>query len=127
VVAAILFGAGSPWLSEYVTPHLHFTDAENRKVPVPLPLIATAITLHNIPEGLAVGVGYSAQDSFVGSGIAIAIGIQNMPEGLAVAVALITLGWQRMIVLLVAFGTGLVEPLGAMAGVAMVGLATDTS
>lgn len=123
VVAAILLGAGSLWLFEYVTPHLHFTDASDRKVPVTLPLIAIAITLHNIPEGLAVGVGYSAQDGSVGSQLAIAIGIQNMPEGLAVAVSLIALGWQRSAALLVAFGTGLVEPLGAMVGVVAVGLA----
>jgi ZIP family zinc transporter len=45
------------------------------------------------------------------------------PEGLAVAVSLITLGWQRSTALLVAFGTGLVEPLGAMVGVVAVGLA----
>jgi ZIP family zinc transporter len=123
VVAALLIGAAGLWSFEYITPHLHFTDAEGRKDPVALPLIAIAITLHNIPEGLAVGVGYGAMDGSVGANLAIAIGIQNMPEGLAVAVSLIALGWQRSTALLVAFGTGLVEPLGALIGVTAVGMA----
>src|SRR3546814_13438636 len=76
------------------TPHEHFVSgpegpstAQFRRIW----LFVIAITLHNFPEGLAVGVGFGDGDIGNGTALAIGIGLQNMPEGLAVALALLTL------------------------------------
>jgi zinc transporter ZupT len=58
-------------------------------------LLVIAITLHNFPEGLAVGVGFGTGELGSGTALAIGIGLQNIPEGLAVAVALLTLDYSR--------------------------------
>ncbi|MEX2408987.1 MAG: ZIP family metal transporter, partial [Rhodovibrionaceae bacterium] len=85
-------------------------------------LFVLAITLHNFPEGLAVGVGAVQEDT--GKGLALTLGIlaQNIPEGLIAAIALYALGYG----LWPAFGlsalTGLVEPIGGLLGAAAVGL-----
>lgn len=86
-------------------------------------LFVVAITLHNFPEGLAVGVSFAGHD--VANGIALSTGIalQNIPEGLAVAVALISAGYGRLASVGVAMATGLVEPIGGIVGAAAVSVA----
>ena len=83
-------------------------------------LFVLAITIHNFPEGMAVGVGFGSGD--IGSAIALAIGIgiQNMPEGLAVALPLMREKYTRSAAFLVAFLTGMVEPIGGLLGVSLV-------
>jgi ZIP family zinc transporter len=76
-----------------------------------------AITIHNLPEGLAVGVGFAGGDTASGTVLAIGIGLQNLPEGLAVAIALIAIGRSRMTGVIVGALTGLIEPIGAVLGV----------
>lgn len=100
-------GAGFIYLIDKVLPHLHLnakmSESEgiktgwNRTI-----LLVLAITLHNIPEGLAVGVSFGAvsmgnPDFSFGAAVALAIGIgiQNFPEGIAVAVPLRRLGLSR--------------------------------
>lgn len=83
-------------------------------------LFVIAITLHNFPEGLAVGVGFGNADITNGLSIAIAIGLQNIPEGLAVALALIREKYTATKAFLVALATGLVEPIGGLIGVGLV-------
>lgn len=80
-------------------------------------LFTMAITLHNLPEGMAIGVGYAGGDDTVGLAITSAISIQNIPEGLAVALALRAAGIRPLIALFVAAGSGLMEPIGAFIGV----------
>lgn len=82
-------------------------------------LFVMAITLHNIPEGMAVGVGFAAGDMSVGLPLAMAIAIQDIPEGLAVALALRTTGLSAGKSVLVAAGSGIMEPLGALVGIGM--------
>ena len=72
-----------------------------------------AITLHNFPEGMAVGVG-AALGGPGGLTVAIGIGLQNVPEGLVVAAALLDKGFPRRTALLVAVASGAVEPVGAL-------------
>ena len=80
-------------------------------------LIASAIIIHNIPEGLAVGVAFSiAGGEKIGIVLAIAIGLQNMPEGLAVAIPFLEGNMPRWKVFLIALGSGIVEPIAALIG-----------
>jgi len=83
-------------------------------------LFIAAITLHNFPEGMAVGVSFGGGDWHNGLVIAIAIGLQNIVEGLAVALPLVGLGYQRGQAVFIATMTGLVEPVGGLLGVAAV-------
>jgi len=83
-------------------------------------LFIIAITIHNFPEGLAVGVGFGTGDIGAGTSLAIGIGLQNMPEGLAVALPLIGLGYSKWHAIGIATLTGLVEPVGGLLGVGAV-------
>lgn len=80
-------------------------------------LFVFAITLHNLPEGMAIGVGFAGGDLGVGIPLASAISIQDIPEGLAVALALRTTGLSALSATLIAAASGLMEPLGAVVGV----------
>jgi len=84
-------------------------------------LFVFAITLHNLPEGMAVGLGFMSEDPALGWATMFGIGLQNIPEGMAVAALLASLGWSRARCAAAALATGLVEPLG---GAAAVGLAS---
>lgn len=82
-----------------------------------------AVTVHNFPEGMAVGVGFGDGDIKNGLSLAIGIGLQNMPEGLAVALPLIREGFPAWKAFLIALATGLVEPLGGGLGIGLVRIA----
>ncbi|OCL26365.1 protein gufA [Orenia metallireducens] len=83
-------------------------------------LFALAITIHNFPEGLAVGVGFGDGNIANGLGLAIAIGLQNIPEGLAVAIPFVREKVEIWKAFLIALLSGLVEPLGGLLGVGLV-------
>jgi ZIP family zinc transporter len=108
-----------------LTPHMHFVSGPEgaRSNLRRVWLFVIAITIHNFPEGLAVGVGFGAND--IGNAIALAIGIglQNIPEGLAVALPLLREGYSVGKAFLIALTTGLVEPIGGLLGVSLVQVA----
>lgn len=79
-------------------------------------LFVLAITLHNLPEGMAIGVSFADGDLHVGMPLTTAIAIQDIPEGLAVALALRVTGVSALRAMLIAVGSGLMEPLGAVVG-----------
>jgi len=83
-------------------------------------LFIIAITIHNFPEGLAVGVSFGSGDVAAGLVVAMAIGLQNMPEGLAVALPLLREGYSKRRSLWYGTLSGLVEPIGGLLGVALV-------
>jgi len=83
-------------------------------------LFVIAITIHNFPEGLAVGVSFGTGNVAAGVVVAMAIGLQNMPEGLAVALPLLREGYSRRKSLWYGTLTGLIEPVGGLLGVALV-------
>jgi len=128
VVVGILAGAlfldrADKWL-----PHEHFVkglegpSSSLRRVW----LFVLAITLHNFPEGLAVGAGFGGgteESMSNGISLAIGIGLQNMPEGLAVALPLMREGYGRWYALWIATATGLVEPAGGLLGAGLVSIA----
>ena len=117
----IALGAGAA-LNAFV-PHRHFVSGPEGSDPSALPkiwLFVFAITIHNFPEGLAVGVGFGGGDITNGMSLATGIGLQNAPEGLAVAVALRGQGYSRGYAFMVAMLTGLIEPVGGLLGVSAV-------
>jgi ZIP family zinc transporter len=106
-------------------PHEHFLLGRSGRQAAALRrvwLFVLAITLHNFPEGLAVGVGFGSGDIGAASALAIGIGLQNVPEGLAVATSLAALNYPRLAAALISTATGLVEPAGGLLGVAAVSL-----
>ena len=85
-------------------------------------LFVFAIALHNLPEGLAVGVGFGGDELSDGVALAIGIDLQYIPEGLVVAVALMSLGYSRLAAFGVTLLTGLVQPVGGLMGAGAVTL-----
>lgn len=124
--AAMLAGMGLIAGLERMVPHRHFEASGHGPTSHNLRgiwLFILAITIHNFPEGLAVGVGYGGgQADTVGLELAIGIGIQNLPEGLVVAVALVGEGYNRWRAFGVAWLSGAVEPVGGLLGAVAVGL-----
>ncbi|KAI9131228.1 ZIP family metal transporter [Acaryochloris sp. CCMEE 5410] len=126
MVLGILLGGGFLWLAHNNFPHEHFFKGQEGPSTPNLAriwLFVVAITLHNFPEGMAVGVGFSGGSLSSGIALAIGIGLQNMPEGLVVAVALRSLNYSSLYALGVACLTGLVEPIGGVVGASIISLA----
>jgi len=116
---AVLLGAGGLLALDRALPHTHVP--EGRRSGAAVWLFVFAIAVHNVPEGLAIGVAAGLNGSG-GSGDAVAAGIslQNVPEGLIVAIALVAAGYGRWLAFGVATVSGLIEPVAAIAGSMMV-------
>ena len=123
-----LLGGAFLWAVDKVLPHLHVgfpvEEAEGVKTSWHRSiLLILAITLHNIPEGLAVGVAFGAAaagfpGAAVGGAVALAlgIGIQNFPEGTAVSVPLRREGFSRLRAFWYGQLSGMVEPMAGVLG-----------
>lgn len=130
-VIGFLLGAGFLRLIDLIVPHLHlFTDIEHAegikthwKKTI---LLVMAITIHNIPEGLAVGVAFGSIGIIGGStltaaiALAIGIGIQNFPEGMAVSLPIRREGISRAKSLFWGQLSAIVEPIAAVIGASIV-------
>ncbi|TAK13383.1 MAG: ZIP family metal transporter [Anaerolineae bacterium] len=127
-----LVGGGFIRLVDALLPHLHLfarraeaegvTTTWRRSI-----LLVMAITMHNIPEGLAVGVAFGAVAAGIPSAslaaavaLAIGIGLQNFPEGVAVAVPLRREGMSRFKAFWYGQASGMVEPVAGVLGAAAV-------
>lgn len=122
VAAGLVLGALFLLLADKTVPHQHVQSGRHGPEWMHLRriwLMVFAIALHNFPEGMAIGVGFSAGDTSVGVPLAAAIAIQDIPEGLVVAVALRTIAYVPWQAVAIAALTGLAEPLGAIVGVAL--------
>ena len=128
-----LLGGGFLYAVDKLLPHLHMgldtSQAEGVKTTWQRSvLLVLAITLHNIPEGLAVGVAFGAAATGNLSGatvagaiaLAIGIGLQNFPEGAAVSIPLRREGFSRTKAFLYGQSSGLVEPISGVLGAAAV-------
>ncbi|MEE2023097.1 ZIP family metal transporter [Alkalimonas mucilaginosa] len=119
VAAAILMGALLMLALERSVPHEHFIKGAEGHQALALKrswLFVIAIILHNIPEGLAIGVAYASGDAVGASALATGISLQNVPEGFVVAMALLAVGYSRLVALSVGMLSGLVEPIMAVTG-----------
>ena len=128
VSVGICLGVAMMLTMDRVIPHAHLDQQGqttrvgglHQWLPPQVTLFVLAITLHNIPEGMAVGVAS-------GSGMAdaepfsLAIALQDIPEGLVIALSLATAGVRRGRAVLIGAASGLVEPLGAVAAAVAVG------
>lgn len=126
VIAGLLMGAALLYHIHQRLPHEHFTLGREGPSVAHIHriwLFVIAITLHNFPEGMAVGVGFGGGNISNGVALAIGIGLQNIPEGLAVAVSLLGINHSRTKAFGIAVLTGLVEPVGGVFGATMVWLA----
>lgn len=131
-VIGFLLGGGFLWSVDRFLPHLHLgfpiEEAEGIKTRWQRSiLLVLAITLHNIPEGLAIGVAFGAviadmpSASLAGAvALAIGIGIQNFPEGAAVSVPLRREGMSRLKSFWYGQLSGFVEPVAGVLGAAAV-------
>lgn len=127
-----LLGGAFLWGVDHVLPHLHLglpiEEAEGIKTHWQRSvLLVLAITLHNIPEGLAVGVAFGAfgagltSASWAGAvALALGIGLQNFPEGAAVSIPLRREGLSRLKSFWYGQASGMVEPLAGVVGAAAV-------
>ncbi|MGZ4838888.1 MAG: ZIP family metal transporter [Terriglobales bacterium] len=115
----LLCGALLVYLLELAVPHLepHFAPQLTGKSKSLGLLMAAALTLHHVPEGLAIGVAFGGGTKGMGLIVAIAIALQNIPEGLAVAMPLRAAGFSRPKAIAWASLSGLTEPLAAAVGV----------
>ncbi|TDQ42737.1 ZIP family metal transporter [Aureibacillus halotolerans] len=117
LVIGIFLGALVLTSLEYTIPHV---ELDHRKQTVPFDrkalLVIAAITLHNIPEGLSVGVSYASDDEGLGGLVALAIGLQNAPEGFLVALYLIQEKVKKHKAFLIATATGAVEIVSSLLG-----------
>ena len=123
-----LSGGAFLWGVDKILPHLHIgfptSEAEGIKTSWQRSvLLVLAITLHNIPEGLAVGVAFGALGANLPSAtlagaiaLAIGIGIQNFPEGTAVSVPLRREGMSRGKAFWYGQLSGIVEPIAGVLG-----------
>ena len=130
--AGFLLGMGFLLVLDTVTPHLHFTEEKPEGVPSHLKkttMLVLAVTLHNIPEGMAVGVTFAG--AMTGNGtltlagafaLSVGIAIQNFPEGAIISMPLKGQGISRTRAF--AYGTlsGIVEPVAAFFTILLTGL-----
>lgn len=116
VATGLAVGAALLLAMDRMLPHTHSPDGSKSATAVWL--FVFAIAVHNIPEGLAIGVASGTASS--GNAVATGISLQNVPEGLIVAIALATAGYSRLLAFAVAALSGLIEPIAAVAGSLMV-------
>ncbi len=124
VGVAVLLGGIALLLLDRLLPHEHFIKGREGASAQKLRrtwLFVIAVMLHNLPEGLAIGVGYAGNEGMRANALAIGIAIQDVPEGFVVAAALLAVGYSRGFSVLLGMVSGIVEPLGAVAGAMLVG------
>ncbi len=128
-VAGIFVGAVSLNLIDKLVPHLHKmvgSDIEPHKNTdlSKVLLFVTAIAIHNLPEGIAAGVGFGSGDTSQALLIAGGIALQNIPEGMVIIAPMLAAGVNPKKTFLCAAATGLVEVIGTFIGYFAVSIST---
>ena len=126
VLVGVVMGGIALALINRLVPHEHFLvghEGPDAARVSRIWLFVIAITIHNFPEGMAVGVGFAGSDLANGMSLATGIGLQNMPEGMAVAASLRSVGYTMGRSIWIGALTGLIEPVGGLFGGAAVAVA----
>ncbi|MBT2298970.1 ZIP family metal transporter [Variovorax paradoxus] len=125
VGTAILLGALLLFAIDRAVPHEHFVkgaEGPQARALKRVWLFVLAIVLHNLPEGLAIGVAFAGTDPVGAVALTTGISIQDVPEGMVVALALRSVGHGRLASAGLGALSGLVEPVAAVFGAALIGL-----
>lgn len=125
VGAGVLVGAMALLFIDRVVPHEHFVkglEGPQARALKRVWLFVLAIVLHNLPEGLAIGVAFAGTDPVGAAALTTGISIQDVPEGLVVALALRSVGYGKPTAVGLGVLSGLVEPVAAVLGAAVIGL-----
>jgi ZIP family zinc transporter len=123
IIGIIVAGGFIFWIERKI-PHLHPHFGKKPPDEIGLEkglLMAVAVTLHNFPEGLAVGVGLASGSEKLGVMLAVAIAAQNVPEGLAVAAPIAHSGVSKWKIFGLTLLSGLAEPVAAVVGMTVAG------
>ena len=124
----IAMGALLLLVIDRVVPHEHFVkglEGPEAKAMKRVWLFVLAIAVHNLPEGLAIGVAYAGTDPLAALALATGISIQDVPEGMVVALALRGVGYGRLTSAGLGVLSGLVEPLAAVFGAGVIGISAS--
>lgn len=124
-----ILGIAFLMLLDHIIPHFHPNTSQGEGPKTKLPsstLMVLAVTLHNIPEGMAVGLACALAATGAGSvsaaiALAIGIGLQNFPEGAAVSLPLRKDGFSSGKAFLYGAASGIVEPVGGIIAVLLAG------
>lgn len=125
---AILLGAALMLIVDRLIPHEHFIkghEGPDARAIKRAWLFVFAIALHNLPEGLAIGVAYGGTDALGAQALATGIAIQDVPEGMVIALALHGIGYSRSFAVALGVLSGLVEPLAAVLGAGLIGMSSS--
>ena len=129
-IAGIFAGAVCLNLMDRIVPHLHHLAGEieephqgNANLSKVL-LFVTAIAIHNLPEGIAAGVGFGSGDNAQALMIAGGIALQNIPEGMVIIGPMLTAGVSSKKTLICAALTGVVEVIGTLIGYFSISIST---
>ncbi len=130
-VAGVFAGALCVNLFDRLVPHLHrLSGADQESHPADTQklnkvlLFVTAIAIHNLPEGIAAGVGFGSGNTGEALTVAGGIALQNIPEGMVIVGPMLAAGMKPRRTFLIAAATGLVEVLGTLLGYFAVTLST---
>ena len=128
-VVGIFAGALCLNLLDRLVPHLHKfvgsdTEAHDNANLSKVLLFVLAIAIHNLPEGIAAGVGFGSGDTTQALVIAGGIALQNIPEGMVIIAPMLAAGVSKKKTLLIAFATGVVEIIGTFIGFFAVSIST---
>ena len=124
----IAMGALLLLVIDRVVPHEHFVkglEGPEAKAMKRVWLFVLAIAVHNLPEGLAIGVAYAGTDPLAALALATGISIQDVPEGMVVALALRGVGYGRLTSAGLGVLSGLVEPVAAVFGAGVIGISAS--
>ena len=127
-IGGIFVGALCLNLTDHAVPHLHKlmgadTESHNNANLNKILLFVLAIAIHNLPEGIAAGVGFGSDNTAQAMIIAGGIALQNIPEGMVIIGPMLAAGISKKRTLLCAMATGLVEVVGTLIGYFAVSIA----